>query len=106
MNDGMRHATVTSPVTAPVSAAAATPSSAEGNAGQCHFSAATLTTDAPSASTEPTDKSMLAMISTKVIPTDITTRSGIWFAIVTKVSYVRKCELSTENNAIIAISAP
>src|ERR1700744_5666688 len=102
MNDGIRQPTVIAPVNVPVSAAAATPSKAAGNGDQCHFSATTLTTDAPSASTEPTDRSMPAMISTNVMPTAITTRSGIWLAIVLNVSYVRKCELSTENSTIIA----
>ncbi|MDR8957512.1 hypothetical protein FEP76_06041 [Burkholderia multivorans] len=62
------------------------PISAAGSGPHCHFSAATLTIDAASASTEPTDRSIPAMISTNVIPTDITTRSGIWFAIVLNVS--------------------
>ncbi len=86
MNDGIRHATVTPPVTQPVSVAPAMPSSAEGSAGQCHCKAATLVSAAPSASTEPTDRSMPAMINTNVMPIDITTRSGIWLAIVLKVS--------------------
>ena len=86
MNDGIRQPTVTAPVMVPVSAAAATPSSADGNGPQPHFSAATLTTDAPSASTDPTDRSIPAMISKKVITTDINTRSGIWLAIVLNVS--------------------
>src|SRR5581483_2219852 len=99
MNDGMRQPTVTPPVTVPVSAAAATPINAEGTGPQPHLSAATLTTDAASARTEPTDRSIPAMIRTKVIPTDMTTKSGIWFAIVLNVSYVKKCELSAEKSA-------
>jgi hypothetical protein len=86
MNDGIRQPTVTAPVSEPVTVATAMPLSAAGNGAHCHFSAATLTIDAASARTEPTDRSMPAMISTNVMPTDITTRSGIWFAIVLNVS--------------------
>ena len=86
MNEGMRQPTVTAPVTHPVRVAPAMPSNAAGSAPQCHCNAATLVTAAPRASTEPTDRSMPAMISTNVMPTDITTRSGIWFAIVLNVS--------------------
>ena len=74
------------PVTQPVKVAPAMPSKAEGSAGQCHCNAAMLVSAAPSASTEPTDRSMPAMISTNVMPIDITTRSGIWLAIVLNVS--------------------
>ena len=48
--------------------------------------AITLTVDAASASTEPTDRSMPPMISTKVMPTASTIRSGIWLARVLKVA--------------------
>ena len=41
--------------------------------------------------TEPTDRSMFAMISTNVMPTATTVMSGIWLAIVVKVLTRRKC---------------
>lgn len=49
-------------------------------------STATLTVDAASASTDPTDRSMPPMIRMNVMPTASTMRSGIWLAKVLKVS--------------------
>ncbi|MNR19017.1 hypothetical protein D3C85_1357810 [compost metagenome] len=86
MNDGMRQATVIDPVMVPASAAAAMPSNAAGRTLQPQPRIATLTVEAASASTEPTDRSMPPMISTKVMPTASTIRSGIWLAKVLKVS--------------------
>ena len=86
MNDGIRHATVMEPVMVPANAAAAMPSSAAGRTLQPQPSVATLTVDAASASTEPTDRSMPPIISTNVMPTARTIKSGIWLASVLKVS--------------------
>ncbi|MNM55793.1 hypothetical protein D3C81_669420 [compost metagenome] len=86
MNDGMRQATVTTPVILPASAAIAMPSTAEGSTPQPQPSIATLTVDAARASTEPTDRSMPPMISTNVMPTASTIRSGIWLARVLNVA--------------------
>lgn len=85
MNDGIRQATVIDPVTVPASAATAMPSNADGSTLQPQPRIATLTVEAASASTEPTDRSMPPMISTKVMPTASTIRSGIWLARVLKV---------------------
>ncbi|MNG03155.1 hypothetical protein D3C84_862220 [compost metagenome] len=86
MNDGIRHATVIEPVMVPARAAAAMPSNAAGTTFQPQPRIATLTVEAASANTEPTDRSMPPMISTKVMPTARTIRSGIWLARVLKVS--------------------
>ena len=90
MKDGSRQATDTAPVTAPQASPVARPSAAA--AGTLHFSCriAAAVAAALSASTEPTDRSMPAMISTKVMPTAITASAGISLAMVTKVSRVRK----------------
>lgn len=102
----MRQATVTPPVMLPARAATAMPSSAEGSTPQPQPSIATLTVEAASASTEPTDRSMPPMISTKVMPTASTIRSGIWLASVLKVPYDQKWLLRNENSTIIASKAP
>src|SRR5471032_270013 len=106
MNDGMSHAKVMEPVIVPANAAQPMPSTAAGNTLQPQPRIATLTADAARAGTEPTDRSMPPMISTKVMPTANTIRSGIWLARVLKVSYERKWSLRNENNAIIASKAP
>ncbi|MNZ66744.1 hypothetical protein D3C78_849750 [compost metagenome] len=106
MNDGMRQATVTAPVMLPASAATAMPSKAAGSTLQPQPRMATLTADAASASTDPTDRSMPPMISTKVMPTASTIRSGIWLARVLKVAYDQKWLLSNENSTIMASKAP
>lgn len=62
------------------------PSKAAGNTLQPQPRIATLTADAARANTEPTDRSMPPMISTKVMPTDNTIKSGIWLASVLSVS--------------------
>ena len=67
---------------------------------------ATLTTEPARASTEPTDRSMPPMISTKVMPTASTIRSGIWLARVLKVAYERKWLLSKENSTTMLSKAP
>lgn len=59
---------------------------------------------ADSASTEPTDKSMPAMISTKVMPTAITSRAGISLAMATKVSPLKKYSLRLLNSATMPTS--
>ena len=82
----MRQATVIEPVMVPASAAQAMPNKAAGSTLQPQPRIATLTVDAARASTEPTDRSMPPMISTKVMPTASTIRSGIWLARVLKVS--------------------
>ncbi|MNP43345.1 hypothetical protein D3C76_1371600 [compost metagenome] len=46
------------------------------------------------------------MISTKVMPTASTIRSGIWLARVLKVLYDQKWLLRNENSTIIASKAP
>ncbi|MNI90713.1 hypothetical protein D3C73_1482720 [compost metagenome] len=82
------------------------PSNAAGKMLQPQPRIATLTVDAASASTEPTERSMPPMINTNVMPTASTIRSGIWLARVLKVSYDRKWLLRTENSAIMASKAP
>ncbi|MNE91987.1 hypothetical protein D3C80_1896650 [compost metagenome] len=106
MNEGMRQATVIEPVMVPARAAAAMPSRAAGSTLQPQPRMATLTVDAASANTEPTDRSMPPMINTKVMPTASTIKSGIWLARVLNVSYDRKWLLNNENSAIIASKAP
>jgi hypothetical protein len=86
MNDGIRHATVIEPVIVPANAATAMPSKAAGKTLQPQPRIATLTAEAASASTDPTDKSIPPMINTKVMPTASTITSGIWLARVLKVS--------------------
>ncbi|MNZ78369.1 hypothetical protein D3C78_969380 [compost metagenome] len=85
MNDGIRQATVIEPVILPANAATPMPNKAAGSTLQPQPSIATLTADAARASTEPTDRSMPPIISTKVMPTASTIRSGIWLARVLKV---------------------
>src|SRR5471030_1056860 len=106
MNDGIRQATVIEPVMVPASAATAMPSNAAGKTLQPQPRIATLTAEAASASTEPTDRSIPPMINTNVMPTANTIKSGIWLARVLKVSYDRKWLLRAENSATIASKAP
>ncbi|MNN90044.1 hypothetical protein D3C81_2079420 [compost metagenome] len=77
MNDGIRHATVIEPVTVPANAADAMPSNAAGRTLQPQPRMATLTVEAASASTDPTERSIPPMINTKVMPTARTIKSGI-----------------------------
>ena len=53
--------------------------------GRRHSTSAIASTAEPSASTEPTDRSMPPAISTSVIPTVMTVSAGIWLASVVKV---------------------
>ena len=58
--------------------------------GRRHSTSAIASTAEPSASTEPTDRSMPPAIRTSVSPTAITVSAGIWLASVVNVSRVRK----------------
>ncbi len=104
MKLGSRQATDTAPVIAPQIRPVARPSSAASGTGRCHCRMAAAATAALSASTEPTERSMPAMISTKVMPTAITASAGISLAMVTKVSTVRKYSLRLPNSAIMPSS--
>ena len=90
INDGKRHATEISPVTAPQVSPTSKPNADAGKGPQCHTRMALAVAAADSASTEPTDKSMPAMINTNVMPMDITNRAGISLAIATKVALLQK----------------
>ena len=77
MNDGMLQCTLTNPLTSPATKPVATQISAAGASDHPQSVMAIPRTAAPSAITEPTERSMPAMISTNVMPTAITIRSGI-----------------------------
>jgi hypothetical protein len=104
MKLGRRQATETAPVTVPQTRPVASPSSAATGTESFHSRMAAAVTAALSASTEPTDRSMPAMISTKVMPTAITASAGISLAMETKVSRVRKYSLIVPNSAIMPTS--
>jgi len=90
MKDGRRQATDTAPVTVPQIRPVASASSAAAGTLHFHCTMAAAEVAAASAMTEPTDRSMPAMISTKVMPTAITASAGISLAMVTKVSTLQK----------------
>ncbi len=104
MKLGRRHATDTAPVTVPHTSPVARPSAAATGTGSCHCRMAAAVTAALSASTEPTERSMPAMISTKVMPTAITASAGISLAIEMKVSRVKKYSLSEPKSTTMPTS--
>ena len=99
MKDGIDQPTLTSPLAKPQTRPALTPSAAAAHTGHCQSTMATPSRTAPNASTEPTDKSMPPTISTSVIPTAITVRSGLWLATVASVWSVKKWSHSALNRA-------
>src|SRR5471032_2592488 len=105
MNDGRRQATVTAPLIAPTTTPVSIASSVAGSSDQFHCSIAMPAMAAASAIVEPTDRSMPAMISTKVMPTAVTATAGMSLAIVTNVSLVKKYSLCQLKKPIISASA-
>src|ERR1700761_6467559 len=93
MNDGNRQATVIAPLIAPTTTPTPIARTVAGSSDQCHCSIAMPATAAASAIVEPTDRSMPAMISTKVMPTAVTATAGVAVAIVTEVPGGRKDSL-------------
>ena len=106
MNEGMRQPTEMRPVVAPHRAATNMPSRAALHTGQPQCTTASDSTEAASAITEPTDRSMPPMISTNVMPTAITTRVGMLFDRVLNVARVKKFSLANENSTHMASKAP
>src|SRR6218665_837502 len=123
MNEGRRHATAIVPVmvphTTPLASATApamvpvmvphtspvaSASAAAAGTVQPHCTIAAADMAAASAITEPTDRSMPAMISTKLMPTAITASAGISLAMVMKVSALQKYSDSDENSATMPAS--
>ena len=104
MNEGSRHATEIMPVMVPHTRPVASASAAAAGTVQPHCRMAAAEVAAASAITEPTDKSMPAMMSTKVMPTAITARAGISLAMVMKVSALQKYSDSDENSATMPAS--
>ncbi len=100
----LRRATDTAPVMAPHSSPVTRPSAAAAGMLQCHCRMAAAVAAALKASTEPTDRSMPAMMSTKVMPIAITVSAGISLAMLTKVSVVRKYWLRLLNSTIMPAS--
>src|SRR5258708_1902247 len=105
MKEGIFHVTETTPVIAPHNPATTNPPTAAGNGPHPRLTTAPLTAEPATASTEPTDKSLPPIINTNVIPTDITSRSGISLVIVLNVFAVRKCLEMVPNRTIIADNA-
>ncbi|MNT00393.1 hypothetical protein D3C72_1348240 [compost metagenome] len=101
MKLGNRQATDTAPVTAPHSRPVISPSRPAAQGPSPHTRMACAATAADSASTDPTDRSMPARISTKVMPTAITASAGISLAMVTKVSLLQKYSERKLNSAIM-----
>ncbi len=106
MNEGIRQPTEIKPVTMPHRLATNTPSTAAANKGQPQRTIAIDSTEAASAITEPTERSMPPMISTNVMPTAITTSVGMSLDKVVNVAAVRKFSLNKENSTHMANSAP
>ena len=93
MNDGNRHATLMAPVVVPHATPHTSPKATADGKFHCHDCSATAVRPLHSASTEPTDRSMPAITSTNVMPTDITSSAGTSFAMAVKVSRLRKYSL-------------
>ena len=93
MKLGSRQATDTAPVIVPHTRPVSKPSAPAAHTFMPHSMMACAATPADRASTEPTDKSMPAMINTNVIPTAMTASAGISLAILTKVSLLQKYSL-------------
>ena len=102
----MRQPTEIRPVMAPQVAATSMPSMAALHTGQPQCTTASDRTEAASAMTEPTDRSMPPIIRMNVMPTAITTRVGILFDRVLRVARVKKFSLANENSTHMATSAP
>jgi hypothetical protein len=90
MNDGTAQRTVTKPLIRPAARPIDRHTTTASSTGRCQSTSAIASTAEPSASTEPTDRSMPPAISTSVNPTAITVSAGIWLASVVNVSRVRK----------------
>ena len=86
----MPQPTVTPPFTSPAARPTASASPTAGPSPHPHCASATPRSAPLKASTDPTERSMPAMMRTNVIPTEITVRAGIWLASVAKVSGVKK----------------
>src|SRR5580698_5144093 len=68
--------------------------------GHCHCTIATPRTPPLNARTDPTERSMPAIISTKVMPTAIKTDAGISFAMDVKVVTEKKCAVEKPKTAV------
>ncbi len=90
MNDGTAQRTVTTPLIRPAPRPSATQSAIASGSGRRHSTSAIASTAEPSASTDPTERSMPPAISTSVKPTEMTVSAGIWLASVVNVRPVRK----------------
>ena len=90
MNDGIDQRTVTRPLTRPASTPTPTQAASASGTGQCQRVSVTPRTAAPSAITDPTERSMPPAISTSVMPTTITASAGNWLASVVNVTRDRK----------------
>ena len=99
MNDGIDQRTVTRPLTRPASTPTPTQAESARGTGQCQRVSVTPRTAAPSAITDPTERSMPPAISTSVMPTTITASAGSWLASVVNVTRDRKCSLVTLKSA-------
>src|SRR6218665_45422 len=103
MNEGRRQATAMVPVMVPHTSPVASASAAAAGTVQPHCTIAAADM-AAGRITEPTDRSMPAMISTKLMPTAITASAGISLAMVMKVSALQKYSDSDENSATMPAS--
>ncbi len=104
MNEGNPRRTVSSPFRAPQAVPTASARSAAGASPR-----PSLTRPIPRAAllkaiTEPTDKSMAPIRSTKVRPTEAITSSGTWFAMVRRVGAVKKRSVTREKPSTRAAS--
>ena len=104
MKEGRRHATEIAPVMVPHTSPVSSASAAAAGTGQCHCRMAAAEVAADSAMTEPTDRSMPAMMSTNVMPTAITASAGISLAMVMKVSTLQKYSDIHENSPTMPAS--
>ncbi len=94
MNDGTLQVAQTEPLVRPQPAPTARASAADGPSGQPQRVMAIPSIEPESASTEPTDRSIPPAMTTTVMPTATTTRSGTWLMTIWRVCQVQKLRLA------------
>ncbi|MBC7978042.1 MAG: hypothetical protein H7138_23925 [Myxococcales bacterium] len=94
MNDGTLSPTLIAPLTSPAEPPTPTASRVAAQNGHCQSASATPSTAPDSATTEPTERSIMPEMRMSVIPVETTTSVGMRLASVPKVRTDRKCSLS------------
>ncbi len=105
MKGGSAHRTITSPLIRPQNMPAARHAATAAGKGNPRRSRHRPSTAPDRPSTEPTERSIPAVMSTKVMATAIRIAAGIWFAMAVKFVAVRKFGLLRLKNATSRTSA-